>query len=41
MEGMQRRRSSAPCEADSFYAFLTTNHQQIQNKTENQMGEKS
>ena len=39
MERMQRRRRSACCEADSFYAFLTMNYQQIQNKTENQMGE--
>lgn len=40
MERLQRRHSSAPCEADGFYAFLTMNYQQIHNKTENQMGEK-
>lgn len=39
MEKLQGRCSSAPCEVDSFYAFLTMNYEQIYNKTKNQMRE--
>ena len=32
MEKLQGRCSSAPCEVDSFYSFLTMNYEQIYKK---------